>query len=386
MGLHKHVCSFCGKEYENYFIESKYCSKDCYKNYRKLNAKLKDHICPNCGKHFDAHDHNTIYCSKKCSGEAQRSRVECVCENCGKTFMRQKYRVEKHTRNFCSVECFANAAHWSKSDEKILLDNYGKLSYEEISSLLDRDIKPHSIHRKAKAMGLVEPVNIWTDDEISILINNYPIRPMNEMLEMLPNRSLFAILGQARKYNLKSYFYLNRVYTDEEIQYIKDNYIEKSYEEMSEHLGRTVLAIKLRMYAMDLHKPTEIAGYKNLCNYVRCRITPWKNRVREERDYTCEVTGSRSNIVVHHIRSFNILLEECIEVLDFPIYDDFSEYSQEQLDDFVNMFLELQEYYGEYACVTESVHKAFHNMYGYGNNTLEQWEEFICEYNKKIAA
>lgn len=378
MGLNKHVCSFCGNEYENYFKESKYCSKECYKEYRKSNAKLKNHICLNCGESFDAHDSNTIYCSKKCAGEARRNRIECVCENCGKTFERGKYMTERHNGNFCSKECFAKATFWSKEDEQILLDNYGILSYESISSLLSRNINPHSICRKATDMGIVKPANIWSDEETKILIENYSVKPMSDVLKLLPNRSKSAILRQAQKYNLKSYFYLNRSYSEYEIEYIKNNYIDKSYEEMSNELGRTILAIKIKMYTLDLHKPTETVNYNNLYNYVRQRIVPWRNNIRKSRGYVCEVSGKKSNIVVHHTRGFNLLLEECIDILDFPLYEDFGLYTQEQLDNFVKTFLEIQEYYGSYICITEDIHKQFHSVYGYGNNTQEQWDEFVC--------
>lgn len=384
MGLNKHICSYCGREYENYFKESKYCSTECYKNYRKLNAKLKNHVCPNCGEVFDAHDSNVVYCSRKCAGEAKQNRVECICENCGKFFTRIKSEAEKNSKHFCSDECRINHIRWSKEDEQILLDNYGTLSYKSISSLLSRDINPHSISRKANDMGIAKPANIWSDEEVQILMDNYSIKSMTEILELLPNRSRFAILGQARKYNLKSRFYLNRPYSEDEIEYIKKNYINKSYEEMSDYLGRTVAAIKIRMYALGLHKPTEIANYNNLYNYVRQRIVPWRNNIRENRGYTCEVSGCKSNIIVHHIRSFHLLLEECVDILDFPLYEDFGLYGQEQLDDFVRAFLELQEYYGAYVCITEDIHKQFHNIYGYGNNTQEQWNEFVSNYNKNI--
>ena len=380
----KHVCVFCGKEYENYFEDSKYCSKKCYQSYRKENAKLKNHICPNCGNVFDAHDSSVIYCSKKCAGEAQRKRVAVICDNCGKEFDVAKYKADKAARHFCSKECKCKAMFWSKEDEKTLKENYGKMSYGDIAKLLSRDIKPHSIHRKAKTLGLVKPANIWTNEEIQILLNNYSFKPMNEMLKLLPNRSRYAILGQAKKYDLKSYFYLNRQWTGDDTKYLMNNYADKSYEEMSEKLQRTVLAIKIRMYALNLHKPTEIANYNNLYNYVRQRLVPWRNKVREERGYVCELTGSMSNIIVHHTRSFNLLLEECVDMLNFPIFDDFSEYTQEQLDDFVNAFLELQEHYCAYVCITENVHKKFHSIYGYGDNTQEQWDEFVSNYNEQL--
>ena len=380
MGKVKHVCEFCGKPFENYFKTTKYCSKKCYNDYKSAHSKLKNHICPNCGKVFDAHDSSTIYCSKKCADESQRNRVSCVCENCGKKFERAKNAVDKSDRHFCSKECFLDFVSWSKDDEDILKKHYGELSYGEISKLLSRDINPHSIYRKAKELGVVEPANIWTDDEVNILLENYSRVSMKEIMDMLPNRTQSAILGQARKYDLKSKFYLNRRWSDEDTQYLKDNYIDKSYDELSEYLGRTILAIKERMYILDLHKPMEIAGYGNLYNYVRQRLVPWRNKIREENNYTCEITGVRTNIIVHHIRSFNLLLDECIDMLDFPVYDDFSLYTQEQLDKFTESFLELQDYYDLYVCVSENVHKKFHRIYGYGDNTKEQWDEFISNY------
>lgn len=380
MGKIKHVCMYCGKEYENYFKDSKFCSKVCYQKYRDKNSKLKNHICPNCEKLFDAHDSNAIYCSKKCAGEAQRNRVVCVCDNCGKEYEIQKYKYDKSLKHFCSEECKHEVMCWSKEDEDILRKYYGKLSYKEILKKLNRSIQPHSLYRKALDLGIVKPANIWTNEEVEILINNYSIKPMSEVMKLLPGRTQYAILGQARKYDLKSYFYLNRLWSDSEIQYLKDNYIDKSYEDMSNELGRTIMAIKVRMYLLNLHKPTEISNYDNLYNYIRQRLVPWRNKVREEHDYTCEITGSRSNIVVHHIRSFNLLLEECVDILNFPIYDDFGLYTQEQLDYFMESFLELQELYGAYVCISESVHKNFHKKYGYGDNTLEQWNEFIKNY------
>ena len=377
MGLIKHTCKFCGKEYEDYFKESKYCSKECYKNFRKENVKLKEKQCPVCGKWFKPKTSSTIYCSKECRGMNNRNRVLCYCDNCREPFERIKSEVDKNNKHFCSKKCMYEYICWSDEDKKILSDNYGKLSYKEIAKLLSRDIESHSIHRMARELGLTENYGYWTDEEVNILIENYPTKPMPEVMKLLPYRSRTSILGQARMQELKSYFYLNRSYTDDEISYLKENYAIKSYEEMSTELGRTISAIKQRMAILDLHKPTEIANYKNLYNYIRQRIVPWRNSVREKCNYTCEITGVRSNIIVHHIRSFNLLLEECIEIMDFQLYEDFGLHTQEELDDFLETFLELQEYYGEYICITESVHNKFHGIYGCGDNTKEQWEEFI---------
>lgn len=382
MGLIQHKCKFCRKEYKDYFADSKYCSTDCYKNFRKINAKLVEKKCPICEKLFKPKNSSIIYCSKKCVDLGKQKRYTCICNYCGKKFTRIRSEVIKNSKHYCSKKCKLNDVCWSKEAEQILLNNYGKLPYSEILRFIDRDINAHSIYAKTKSMGITKKTSFWSDEEIKILIDNYSVKPMNEMLLLLPNRSRSAILGHARKYNLKSYFYLNRIYTDEETEYIKTNYIKKTYEEMSKELNRSITAIKLRMYALNLHKPINKEGYNDLYDYVRNKIFFWKNSIKEKCNYTCAITGSRSNIVLHHIRSFNLLMEECIEILDFPLHDDFNSYSQNELDYFVDIFLIIQDFYGEYICITEDVHKKFHAKYGYGNNTKKQWDEFVLNYKK----
>lgn len=67
----------------------------------------------------------------------------------------------------------------------------------------------------------------------------------------------------------------------------------------------------------------------------------------ERDDYTCQITGKRGvELCVHHLYSYNKY--KCLRtVLDNGI------------------------------TVSKEIHELFHKTYGRGDNTLEQWEEFI---------
>lgn len=78
-------------------------------------------------------------------------------------------------------------------------------------------------------------------------------------------------------------------------------------------------------------------------------------KVYERDNYTCQCCGNKrgGNLVAHHLNGYN--------------------WDKEHRTDVNN---------GITLC--ENCHKKFHHIYGYGNNTKEQFEEFNNNYNKSI--
>lgn len=62
------------------------------------------------------------------------------------------------------------------------------------------------------------------------------------------------------------------------------------------------------------------------------------------------------------------------------------DYTDEELRLILDTFRIKQNNYPLGVCLTSKIHKQFNDKYGYGNNTIEQWDKFVQEYyNTKIA-
>lgn len=385
------ICEYCGKEYEigNCFKDiQRFCSRKCYDKWNKEKSIYRiEKTCVYCGEKFTSSYPEQILCSNKCKGLFQRNRQKCICEFCGKEFERIASEVDKNTHHYCSNLCRMQARNWNEKELNILRKYYGKISNTEIQNLLERNWSIEAIRAKSELLGLGKDRK-WSLEEERILKENYSRISLNDLFTLLPQRTLSSIRGKARTMGLLSKFYLDGIYKEDEIDFLKSNYLTMTNEKLAKTLNRTPLAIAQKLYLLDLHRPIEIHkdAYKNLIDFTRNRLTMWKQEVREFYNYTCQVTGIRSNIIVHHIRSFNLLFNETIDVLNFPLYTSFNQYSDEQLNLFIDKFLEIQESYNQYTCITESIHKLFHSMYGYGDNTQEQWNDFLEKYKSpKIA-
>lgn len=86
---------------------------------------------------------------------------------------------------------------------------------------------------------------------------------------------------------------------------------------------------------------------RNICGY-----SDWRKAVYEKDNYACQCCGTNEDLQAHHLDGYHWCEERRLDVTN-----------------------------GATLCISD--HKLLHSIYGYRNNTEEQYEEFIENYSKK---
>ena len=124
-------------------------------------------------------------------------------------------------------------------------------------------------------------------------------------------------------------------------------------------------------------------GLTPIYNYLRKRINPWIKDSIENCKNKCIITNIKSNIV-HHLYSYNLIVNEVFQITKLPIKIKVNEYNENELTLLRDTCLKLHYKYGLGVCLIESLHLDFHSIYGRGNNTPKQFEEFKITYKRRI--
>lgn len=123
------------------------------------------------------------------------------------------------------------------------------------------------------------------------------------------------------------------------------------------------------------NNPSWKGGLTPLYEHLRCILEQWKKDSMQNCNYKCVITGDEFD-VIHHLYGFNLILEETINNLNYLIYQNIGDYTEEELKNIEQECLDLHYKYGLGVCLRKDIHIEFHQLYGKMNNTPEQFEEF----------
>lgn len=125
-------------------------------------------------------------------------------------------------------------------------------------------------------------------------------------------------------------------------------------------------------------------GESEVLDYFRKNINQWKFDVFKRNNFKCFLTGSDNDCVVHHLKSFNLIISESCQELNIKLERKIKDYDAETFEKLKNKVFSKHTI-NEGIVLQRKVHNKFHSIYGLGNNTNEQFEDFVSKhYPKKL--
>ena len=304
--------------------------------------------------------------------------------------------------------------------EKIKNDYINGINFNDIVEKykLERQViryilKKTGVYRKTKTL------NQWTNEEKEQLKKYYAIYDFNKIDELFPNHSHKSIVNMCHKLRLNRREYrknnkkkfddtiydtniiypkrelinkstqpmityptvknINKKsrddwYTKEEMDFIINNYKKMSDKEIGEHIGRTSKSVQAKRLQLGIKRQGN-SSYFSLQEYLRKNNIKWKKDSMKNCEYKCVITGQRFD-EIHHIVGFNYIVDITLHELNYGYEYDTRYYNDEELKTILYKFREVQQRYPLGVCLTKELHEKFHRIYGYGNNTEDQWNEF----------
>lgn len=131
---------------------------------------------------------------------------------------------------------------WSQEDLDLLvkLREVDKLTYEQIAKRMEGrtrqqvNTKYNYIKAKRDSQPRKRTNRKWTETEIEILKQNY-LKDYEEIMKLLPSRSRLSIIGKIAHLGLSRPN--NALLSEEDKQFIRDNYLDMSQAELAKHLN-----------------------------------------------------------------------------------------------------------------------------------------------------
>ena len=271
--------------------------------------------------------------------------------------------------------------HYVSGDIKSILQKYptlqsiGNNKLYRLAKLLGIKAEQKVLHKKGKAFNY----NYWTEEEDNIILEYYPKIPAKDVYNMLSHRSHNSIMARAKL--LKVYSYDRHYWSDDDIQFIFNNWELMPDALIAEHLNRSRASVKAKRQQLGLYRQDKNSkSYPTLAKYLRGQNQEWKNQSMAQCNYQCVLTGSKK-FEIHHLYGVSNIINDILN--QYPQYKlkSFKEYSQEDLDFLTIVFKNEQQKYPLGVCVDNKIHTLFHSMYGQYYNTEAQWKQFVDDYN-----
>lgn len=142
---------------------------------------------------------------------------------------------------------------WTDEQINFLINNYRNKTQTQLAKELG---KSHTtVSKKMVELGIktaYKERHNWSEEEIEFIKSNYKKMTYKEMALLL-NRPQVSVEQKARKIGIYKSLEMNCLnYSDDDIQYLKDNISKLSYQEMANHLNRTPERIRYKCFQLNI--------------------------------------------------------------------------------------------------------------------------------------
>ena len=256
---------------------------------------------------------------------------------------------------------------------------YSSLSKDELLEMLPNRTWS-SVLTKANKININKRC-MWTNEEDNLLIAIYENTDINEVVKKFSNRDKNSIVKRAMKLGLNSYNH--PIWTKEDELYIINNWQLLPDEIIAQNIGKTKNAVKRKRNLLGLHRQDKSKKtYENITKYIRGNIYEWKSNSMKACNYECVLTKSKE-FEIHHLYPVNKIVNDIFNKYNLE-YKEFNEYTENELNNILQLFVLEQSKYPLGECIRKDLHMLFHSLYGQYNTTEEQWIQFKNDYTNGV--
>ena len=275
----------------------------------------------------------------------------------------------------------ASFSSYTQEEDKLIIEAYNNATHSNLIDILNDLVKnkmPHrtvgSIQNRATRLGAVVRYP-WTQEEDDYLIEHYYDMTVKEIANHFEHHNRNSVYNRIVKLGLHGA--PTFAYTDEDIQFIKNNYLTMIDVEIGEVVHRAGQSIKEFRRKLGLQKPKPDDVFYGFGMYSHKHNNQWKKDSAKNCNYKCVISDELFDDI-HHLYSRNLILKDTLKLHPNINKDtNFNDLEETEKEKFLNDFLDIQGKHPLGVCLKHEYHKAFHDKYGYGDNTPEQFYEFV---------
>ncbi len=391
-------CNKCANIVRKNNENEKYFAKNNYKICKKCNRKLpantdyyfktkhnKDSFSFNC-KECDGYsftNHLTkipqdgykfcIKCDRELPNDIKhfppdkmcKDGLRNVCRECGKDghFMNDSYK-SKH--------------FWQPEENKLFIIRYSQYTCEELINNFYPDFTPKQIWDNAYRLRISNDLDLYKTKQTQVRAN------LQKSVKMSGENS--PMFGVPKSDETKRKLSISKTG-----KYVGENNALYGIKWSKEDKRRFLISERTKGLWSGENNPRHKnplngklngrwqGGRTPLYFELRSEIKAWKIQSMENCHYKCVLTNGKFDNI-HHLYPFKNIVNEVFESLGLDQRRSVSDYTETEFNNIKIMLYELHNKYGLGVCLRKDVHKLFHDLYGYTNNTLGQFREFTLRF------